>query len=163
MRGRKPKPAALKRLDGNPGKRKIVDPPKPPKGSKPPSPPACLSKLAKKEWRRLAKTLFDMGLLCPNYVAAFAVYCQAWADWFDSREELKKGLTVLTPNGFMQQSAFYSIANSALKNMKDYIALFGLSPVDIERLPARNPAKAGSGEKKKGSRWDELKARRNVS
>ena len=61
-RGRKPKPTALKLLEGNPGKRPLNDKePKPQK--KAPSCPKWLDPEAKKEWRRLASKMEMMGIL----------------------------------------------------------------------------------------------------
>ena len=54
--GRRPKPSAIKRLEGNPGKRPInMREPKPDK--KAPPCPKWLDPEAKKEWRRLSKKL----------------------------------------------------------------------------------------------------------
>jgi phage terminase small subunit len=62
MRGRKPKPTALKLIEGNPGKRPITgSEPKPP--STLPTCPSHLSASAKAEWKRLAHTLNTIGLL----------------------------------------------------------------------------------------------------
>lgn len=53
-RGRKPKPTAMKELEGNPGKHPLnTSEPKPNK--KAPACPKWLEPEAKKEWRRLAK------------------------------------------------------------------------------------------------------------
>ena len=77
-RGRKPTPTALKVLEGNPGKRKLNDnEPRPEK--KAPSCPKWLEPEAKKEWRRLAKKMEQMGVLTEVDMAAFAGYCQAAA------------------------------------------------------------------------------------
>jgi len=51
MRGRRPKPAALRELEGNPGHREIIDSPQPPAVL--PKPPAHLSKAAKKLWKHI--------------------------------------------------------------------------------------------------------------
>lgn len=62
MAGRKPKPTALKKLEGNLGKRKLnTKEPVPGKGM-----PDCLKWLlpeAKEEWKRLCQKLSDMGVL----------------------------------------------------------------------------------------------------
>ena len=56
QRGRKPKPTAVKVLEGNPGKRSLnTGEPKPEK--KAPRCPAWLEDEAKKEWKRMAKQL----------------------------------------------------------------------------------------------------------
>lgn len=61
-RGRKPKPTALKILEGNPGKRPINEnEPIPPKGTV--KCPTWLEPEAKKEWKRLAPSLEAMGVL----------------------------------------------------------------------------------------------------
>lgn len=61
MAGRKTKPTAVKKLEGNPGKRKLnKNEPVPAKGM-----PACSDWLmpeAKKEWKRLAELMNQMGI-----------------------------------------------------------------------------------------------------
>ena len=66
MAGRKPKPTAMKVLEGNPGKRKLI--------KKEPVP-------AKVEWQRLAELMNQMGVLTEVDMAAFAAYCQSYARW----------------------------------------------------------------------------------
>ena len=62
QRGRKPKPTAIKELEGNPGKRPLnKNEPKPEKTA--PKCPTWLDKEAKKEWRRMSKSLEAIGIL----------------------------------------------------------------------------------------------------
>lgn len=62
MVGRKPKLTAVKKLEGNPGKKKLnTKEPVPAKGM--PDCPDWLMPEAKAEWNRLAKGLSDMGVL----------------------------------------------------------------------------------------------------
>ena len=62
MAGRKPKPTAIKKLEGNPGKRKLnTKEPIPAKGM--PECPQWLLAEAKKEWERLADLMNQMGVL----------------------------------------------------------------------------------------------------
>ena len=62
QRGRKPKPTALKVLEGNPGGRPLnLNEPKPVK--KAPRCPSWLEDEAKKEWKRMGKVLEQLGLL----------------------------------------------------------------------------------------------------
>ena len=69
-RGRKPKPTALKILEGNPGKRPINgSEPVPPKGGL--KCPTWLLPEAKKEWKRLASSLEVMGVLTMADLTAF--------------------------------------------------------------------------------------------
>ena len=78
MAGRKPKPTALKKLEGNPGKRKLnTKEPVPAKGM--PDCPKWLLPEAKEEWKRLCKKLSEMDVLTLTEIdmAAFAAYCQS--------------------------------------------------------------------------------------
>ena len=102
---RKPKPTALKELEGNPGKRALNDKePKPPK--KAPRCPSWLEQEAKKEWRRMGKLLEQMGILTEMDMAAFAGYCQAYARWKEAEEFITQhGTMIRTPNGYLQQGA----------------------------------------------------------
>jgi len=70
-RGRKPKPTAMKELEGNPGKHPLnTSEPKPNK--KAPACPKWLEPEAKKEWRRLAKQMEAIGILTGGLTAAAA-------------------------------------------------------------------------------------------
>ena len=74
--GRKPKPSALKRLEGNPGKRPLneLEPIPPVTGL---TCPKHLLPEAKKEWKRLAPILMGMGLLTAADAVPFEGYCTA--------------------------------------------------------------------------------------
>lgn len=72
MAGRKPKPTALKELEGNPGKRKLnKKEPMPGKGM--PDCPKWLLPDAQEEWKRLRMTLANEKAVyaCINYGEAF--------------------------------------------------------------------------------------------
>ena len=71
MRGRKPKPTALKLIEGNPGKRAINgQEPMPPASL--PDCPQHLTTEARAEWQRLAEILNGIGLLTQVDRAAMA-------------------------------------------------------------------------------------------
>jgi P27 family predicted phage terminase small subunit len=133
-RGRKPKPTALKVLEGNPGKRPLNDKePQPEK--KAPRCPSWLEPEAKKEWKRMAKTLEAIGVLTQVDKAAFAGYCQAYARWKEAEEFLSKHGTIFkTPSGYIQQVPQVSIAQTYLKVMKDFCSEFGLTPASRTRI-----------------------------
>ena len=102
MRGRKPKPTALKLIDGNPGKRPIVGhEPRPPASR--PTCPAHLSASAKAEWKRLAGALNRIGLLTQVDRAALAAYCQAYGRWVEAEKKLAETPALLKmPSGYIQ-------------------------------------------------------------
>ena len=85
VRGRKPKPTALKVLEGNPGHRPLNKKEPMPKGRLPRC-PDWLEDDAKKEWKRLGKVLAEMGMLTHLDMMAFAGYCQAYARWKGAEE-----------------------------------------------------------------------------
>lgn len=135
-RGRKPKPTAIKELEGNPGKRPL-NPYEPKPEQKAPPCPKWLEPEAKKEWRRLCKVMEQMGILTKMDMTAFAGYCQAYARWKEAEEFLTKhGNLVKTPNGYWQQVPQVSIAQSNLKIMMNIAAQFGLTPSARSRIIA---------------------------
>jgi phage terminase small subunit len=80
MRGRKPKPTALKMFEGNPGKRALNrNEPKPP--AETPDCPVHLDDEAQAEWNRITPELSTLGLIARIGRAALAAYCQAWSRW----------------------------------------------------------------------------------
>ena len=134
QRGRKPKPTALKMLEGNPGGRPLnTKEPTPEK--KAPRCPSWLEDEAKKEWKRMAKVLEQMGLLTEMDMAAFAGYCQAYARWKEAEEFLTQhGSMVRTPNGYLQQVPQVSIAQTNMKIMLKFCEQFGLTPSARSRI-----------------------------
>ena len=135
-RGRKPTPTAIKELEGNPGKRELNrKEPKPAK--KAPACPKWLAAEAKKEWRRLAKTMEAMGVLTEVDMAAFAGYCQAYARWKEAEERITdRGLVIRTPSGYPQQVPYISIAQQYLRLMNQFAEQFGLTPAARRRIIA---------------------------
>ena len=118
MRGRKPKPIPLTPRDGGAS----------PAGVMPRCPPH-LSPAARNEWRRLAKTLHEMGILTSADRGALAAYCQAWGRWVEAEEQLAKTpMLIKTPSGYVQQSPWLSVSNKQLELMARYMSELGLTP-----------------------------------
>lgn len=143
-RGRKPTPTAVKELEGNPGKRPLnAKEPKPAK--KAPSCPKWLEPEAKKEWRRLAKQMEQIGILTEVDMAAFAGYCQAYARWKEAEEFITQhGSIVKTPSGYWQQVPQVSIAQTYLKIMNRFAEQFGLTPSSRSRIIADTDSRGGA-------------------
>lgn len=140
--GRKPKPTAIRRAEGNPGKRAWnPDEPVPPEGL--PHCPAHLSDEAKAEWARLAAALHGMGVLTVADRAAFAAYCQAWGRWVEAEEKLRTTPPLIrTPSGHVQQSPWIGIANRQLELMGRYMTELGLTPAARSRIRVESAAAA---------------------
>ena len=141
-RGPKPKPTALKLVRGNPGKQKINKrEPKPGPGI--PTCPKHLTTDAKTEWKRVTKLLLKNGLLTHLDRPMLAAYCQAWARWIDAEKKMAThGPIITTPNGSVQFSPFLNLANKAMKQLKEFGAVFGMSPADRVNLQV-NPDAQG--------------------
>ena len=138
QRGKKPKPTALKVLEGNPGKRPLNENEPKPKG-KAPTCPKWLEEDAKKEWRRTSKQLESLGMLTEVDMTAFAGYCQAYARWKESEEFITKhGAIVKTPSGYWQQVPQVSIAQTYLRIMNRFCEQFGLTPSSRSNLNVGN-------------------------
>ena len=135
-RGRKPKPTAVKVLEGHPGKRPLnMYEPVPEK--KAPECPSWLNDEAKAEWDRLADKMMNLGTLTEMDMAAFAGYCQSYARWKEAEEFIEKhGTIVKTPSGYWQQVPQVSIAQTNLKVMLKFCSEFGLTPSSRSRMIA---------------------------
>ena len=138
QRGRKPKPTTVKMLEGNPGNRNIsTSEPKPDK--KAPRCPGWLEEEAKKEWKRMAKQLEQLGILTEIDMAAFAGYCQAYARWKEAEEYISEhGAVMKAPSGYCQQVPQVSIAQTYLKIMNRFCEQFGLTPSARSRIVTDN-------------------------
>ena len=142
--GRKPKPTALKLLQGNPGQRKLnQDEPKPPEG--PIEAPNCLSEKARQVWDEVAPICIQMGTLTPADVYAFAEYCELQATArMASAEKSEPGFSI-----FLHTTTVDSAGNEhqnvkvhpAIKiegdvavKLRPYYEYFGMTPSSRARL-----------------------------
>lgn len=129
-RGRKPKPTALKKLEGNPGKRALNEyEPMPPITQL--RCPNYLLPEARKEWRRLAPALISMGVLTVADAVPFAAYCTAYARWREAEDMITKhGSIYKDPKGYPRANPYVAIAAHHLREMKSLAAEFGLTPAN---------------------------------
>ena len=136
--GRKPKPTALKLLEGNPGKRELNQfEPKPTDGM--PICPEWLMEDAKEEWYRLAAVMNKMGILSEVDQSAFAVYCQTWARWKEAQEHIdREGSTFETDSGQIKRNPWVAIANEWQAKLMSVCGEFGLTPSSRSRIVAAN-------------------------
>lgn len=141
MRGRKKTPTNLVLLRGNPGKRALnKEEPKP--RQQLPEPPGHLDTGAKREWRRVAPELHQLGLLTVLDVDALAIYCVCWSRWVAATRQLnKEGFVVEGPQG-PRPSPWLTVANTAAKQMLAMAIEFGMTPSSRARIkvePPRSP------------------------
>lgn len=151
MAGRKPKPTPLKKLEGNPGKRKLNEK-EPEPGNGMPTCPKWLLPDAKREWRRLARKMNQMGVLTVVDRAAFAAYCQSYARWKEAQDQLNsEGATYETENGMRRPSPWVAICNTEQRLMMQAAGEFGLTPSSRSRIVA-----GGGGSKESEDEMEAL-------
>jgi P27 family predicted phage terminase small subunit len=133
MRGRKPKPTNIKKLEGCRADRINKNEPQPKLGKV--SCPGWLMPEAKKEWERIAGDLEVMGLLTQVDQAAFAGYCQSWAKYLEAEKLLdKEGTVIVSAKGNVNANPAIWISSSSLKQMLKFAVEFGLTPSSRGRI-----------------------------
>jgi P27 family predicted phage terminase small subunit len=96
VRGRKPKPSAVKKLEGNPGKRPLnTEEPTPPVEI--PDCPKHITGHAREEWLRASELAKKLGILTALDRSVFSAYCEAWGLWVEACEHLAKEGVLLRP------------------------------------------------------------------
>ena len=148
-RGPRPKPTALRLLEGNKGKRALPHSEPAP----PPDMPACpdyLNAYARGEWLRVADTLYAIGTLTQIDQTMLAAYCIAYSRWRHAEEDLERmavtdgsthAAVIRTKQGNLIQNPMVGVANTARREMQRLAAEFGLSPsarTQIDADPLRN-------------------------
>lgn len=140
-RGRLPKPDALKRAAGNPGKRKLAA--STPSGvvTKVSSftPPAWLSAPGSRIWKSLTPDLVRLNFLRATDVQAFGRYCDHMASWVKARKTvLKEGeyYDAVSTSG-ENLKRLHPATKAAELHEKHLVELedrFGLSPLARQRI-----------------------------
>jgi P27 family predicted phage terminase small subunit len=152
--GRNAKPSALRKLQNNPGKRRINKrEPKVPVGA--PEMPTYLSATARAEWKRLVPILLGMKVLTPNHGAALAGLCCAHAQFVEAQRDLARRGNLLeiyevcrlddlvnakakqVPKAVLldvKKNPSVQIASDADRRLRSYYAMFGLDPVSQTKL-----------------------------
>lgn len=149
MSGPIPKPAKLKLLEGNPGKRKLKpgQEPVPKRGL--PECPRRLQGEAAIAWRFLAEEIRAMQLDHLIDGLALEGACVAYGRAVAADEVISsRGMTFTTPNGYVQQRPEVSISERGWKLFKSFCAEFGMTPAARCRLSV--------APKVETSAWDSL-------
>jgi len=134
MRGRKPKPTKLKLIRGNPGKRSNKrDEPNP--TDEMPACPDYLDATARREWRRITKTLAGTGLVTVAEMPLLAIYCCAYSTWYEAIKKLNEhGKVVRDAKGDPKPSPWLRISNQASDQIFKLSGELGFSPMARLRL-----------------------------
>ncbi len=158
-RGRKPKPTESKKLEGNPGKRKLND-----KEPKPdvviPECPPHLEGEARKEYKRITEELLKLKIITKIDRATLVSYCQAWADLLHATKMVKKeGEVLYSDKGNAYLNPWKGIQTSSMDRIARLSSEFGMTPSSRSRLKVETPTEEDEMEKmlmaaarKKGSK-----------
>lgn len=125
MRGRRPTPLILRQLQGG----KWRDRPQVALDDMP-SCPSHLDEQAKAEWDRVAKGLWELGLLTDVDVACLAAYCQCYSRWVAIEE-------LITQHGMLVGSKRHPLLvaeDSVLKQLKAFAVELGFTPSSRGRI-----------------------------
>jgi len=148
----RPKPTALKLIQGNPGKRTLnKSEPKPRKGI--PPCPEWLSERAQSAWAAIAPELEAMGILTLADDTALQGLCEAYADWRSASAIVRENgetYTTSTMNGDTSIKPHPAVAmrSDADRRLRAWLTEFGLTPA------ARAKLSGGKGSDEPKDPWD---------
>lgn len=152
--GRNRKPTAVKKAQGNAGKRKLNDR-EPVVNVGAPAMPDYLSESGRAEWNRLVPILLSMKVLTPSDGDALAALCCAHSQFVEAQHDLVARGNLLDIyqicqlNGFpivgrtgkpkavlidVKKNPSVQVASDADKRLRSYYAMFGLDPSSRSRL-----------------------------
>lgn len=136
-RGPRDKPAELKVLQGNPGKRQLNNAPKYEFSEESRKPPSFLGKYAKKEWKRILPLLERNRLITDADIIALSAYCQAVDTWVEAEKKKREfGFIDITDKGNVIQRPEVAIANKSMELILKFGREFGLTPSSRSALNA---------------------------
>jgi P27 family predicted phage terminase small subunit len=137
--GRNRKPTAVKKVQGNPGKRRLNKrEPKPKPGM--PAMPVGMPVEACAEWQRMAPILEKMGVLTVADGPALAAYCKLHAQVLQAEAAIKKyGIVLATLDGetgvaVLRKNPAVTVKSESLRLVKAFLLEFGLTPASRSKL-----------------------------
>lgn len=139
------KPATLKVLEGNPGRRPAASPPELPSGV--PEPPAWLPHAAAEHYRRLAPPLAKAGLLTEVDRDALADLCVCLVRLEEAERAItERGILLDGPNGPVKNPAC-TAAKDYRAHLQAWAKRFGIDPysrgaLDVEPKNDPDPLEA---------------------
>lgn len=141
--GRKPKPTNLKRLQGNPGKRKLnKGEPTPERGDGPPDRPYGLATrrpTVAKQWDEVAPQLHELGLLTGLDVGALRLMLEHYQVALEALAEMRQQdgtlqLVRTDENGVGRKHPMLQILRDNSTMYLKFAAEFGMTPSSRSRL-----------------------------
>jgi P27 family predicted phage terminase small subunit len=134
VKGRKPKPAEVRRLEGNPGKRPIPETARIGR-LQAPSLPAHLPVPARRVWRQLVPPMADAGLVREVDGPALEALCMSVAVMRGAAAHLKgDDWLVSGSHGNVKRTPYFDIWLASQAEVRKWAERFGLDPSTRTRL-----------------------------
>lgn len=132
-----PKPTAIRKAEGNRGKRPYNQQ-EPVAVKKIPPCPKHLDDKAKTEWRWISKRLLEMGCLGEIDKAQLALYCQAYSRWEQAEEQIQTSSLLYrdAKTNAPKINPYLKVANAAMDQLNRYLQQFGMSPSSRTQIKA---------------------------
>lgn len=141
MASPRPKPAALKIISGNPGKRRIPKEPELQPGNI--DPPGWVRGVARDHWVDIVNDLKNAGIFTALDRVALGMYCEAYAKWIESMNAVRTyGMVTEDRHGAPCVSPYHKTANDAFNQLRQMLTEFGMTPSARTKV-------AGQAEKRK--------------
>ena len=136
----RPKPTAIRKLEGNPGHRALND--AEPQYAGAPKPPADLSEAGQLEWDRIVEMLTAVGLATDAEQTILQMYVTAYETWVDATANMRRmGSVVKSPKSeFPMLNPYYPVVNKTFDQMKTCLTELGLTPAAKTKVTANKPA-----------------------
>jgi len=148
VRGRKPIPAALQRLRGDPRHlrgRLPTEDSEPERSEKAPRPPAFLKGEARKFWHRYVPMLWEAGLVTKIDTPILSGAAVNYAQWRNACDEIELSGTVIKggkSGNIPMLSPFVRVAREAQLAWQRALLEFGMSASSRTRVKVSKPEKA---------------------
>ena len=135
-KGPAPKPTALTKLEGNPGKRPFTkNEPQPAQPDRIPNAPKHLNADAKRLWRSIIRELCPTGVYTNVDLQSFSMLCESLALYWSAVDNIQaNGAVQVAESGYQMQSAWVGIRNNSLKQAQSLMSEFGMTPSSRSRL-----------------------------
>lgn len=142
--GRKPKPTALKVVQGNAGKRALPkNEPAPEALAEVPEPAEWMGEIAAGIWRSVAPWLVATKIMAATDLHNLEAFCMAYQRWREAQDDIDmNGLVVPGARGGVVKNPACTVANESLRQVATFGSALGLDPAARARLKP-----AGTGEK----------------
>ena len=140
-RGPAPKPTALKRLAGNPGRHRLNEREPQPRPAGQPQAPKWLNGEARREWRRVVRELHRTGVLTTVDMGVLEGYCVSYARWRHAEGMLERQPEVIeSDKGNLYQNPWYGVARTAMRDALRMAQELGMTPAARSRVVVEREA-----------------------